>query len=103
MKSQISPHTLEKKRTASCQKEMERSISELINAKNLKVSKDIFSESSSLYLNNKKDGMLNKSPIFNDLGGRKHLILYKKGSNLFVALLNHKEEIIKEKQLKKCD
>jgi len=95
-------HTLDKNRTSSCQDEIERTISSLIHAKNLTISKDVFSQTSSLHLTNKKDGILTKSPIYNDLDGRKTLIMYKKSNALYIGLINEKKDILKSKQLKEC-
>jgi len=96
------PYRLSQERTGSCQKEIEKTIASLIHAQNLTISKDVFSATSSLYLTNQKDGILTKSPIYNDLGGRKTLLLYKENSTLFIGLLNKKKDIIKSQKLNGC-
>jgi len=96
------PYRLPKERTGSCQEEIEKTIASLIHAQNLSVSKDVFSETSSLYLTNQKDGILTKSPIYNDLRGRKTLLLYKENSALYIGLLNKKKNIVASKKLNGC-
>jgi len=96
------PYILNKSRTSSCQSEMEQTISELIYAQNLQISEDVFSKTSSLNLTNKKDGILNQSPIFNDMGGRKTLLLYQQENALYIGLINTKKDIVKSKKLQKC-
>jgi len=96
------PYLLSKERTDSCQGEIEKAIASLIHAQNLTVSKDVFSETSSLYLTNQKDGILTKSPIYNDLGGRKTLLLYKKNHTLYIGILNKKKDVVKSQKLNGC-
>jgi len=96
------PYRLPKERTGSCQEEIEKTIASLIHAQNLSVSKDVFSETSSLYLTNQKDGVLSKSPIYNDLRGRKTLLLYKENSTLYIGLLNKKKNIVTSQKLNGC-
>ena len=50
--SEPQPYLLNEKRTKSCQNEIQQNISELIYAKNLKISEDVFSKESSLHLTN---------------------------------------------------
>jgi len=100
--SEPKPYLLDEKRTSSCQNEIEQTISELIYAKNLKISEDVFSKESSLHLTNKKDGILKQSPIFNDLNGRKTLLLYKQNNDLYLGLIDEKKDISKTQKLKKC-
>ena len=100
--STLQPYTLDEKRTSTCQDEIEKTISSLIHARNLSISKDVFSKTSSLHLTNKKDSILRKSPIYNDLRGRKTLMMYKENSNLYIGLINEKKEILKSKKLQQC-
>jgi len=96
------PYRLSKERTGSCQEEIEKTIASLIHAQNLTVSKDVFSETSSLYLTNQKDGILTKSPIYNDLRGRKALLLYRENRALYIGLLNKNKDVIKFQKLNGC-
>jgi len=98
----LEPYRLPKERTGSCQEEIEKTIASLIHAQNLSISKDVFSETSSLYLTNQKDGILSKSPIYNDLRGRKTLLLYKKNHDLFIGLLNKKKDVVTSQKLNGC-
>jgi len=100
--TQPQPYLLKASRTTACQEEIEKSIASLIHAQHLSVSKDVFSKTSSLHLTNQKDGILTKSPIFNDLRGRKTLLLYKENSTLFIGLLNKKKDVIKSQKLNGC-
>jgi len=100
------PYLLTKERTDSCQEEIEKTISALVNARNLTISKDVFSKSPSLILTNQKPSALGQSAIFNDLKGRKILKMYKKEDFLYIGLLskkdNKKEEILLSKPLRRC-
>lgn len=96
------PYMLDENRTSSCQNEIEQTISTLIHAKNLQISKDIFSKTSLLNLTNRKNGALKPSPIFNDRRGRKTLLLYKQKNHLYLGLINEKKDILKSKALKEC-
>lgn len=100
--SEPQPYILDKSRTSSCQNEIQQSISKLIQAKNLKISEGVFSKESSLHLTNKKDSALSPSPIFNDLGGKKTLFLYKQNGDVYIGLVNEKKDILKTKKLKEC-
>ena len=102
VKHSIEPYTLKEKRTDSCQMEIEETISSLINAKNLTISKDVFSKTSSLHLTNQKNGILFPSPLLNDLRGRKTLLLYKSSNDIYIGLMNEEKSIIKSKKLTKC-
>ena len=96
------PFLLDKSRTGSCQSEIEKSISELVNAKNLTISKDVFSTTSSLHLTNRRDKTLSKSPFANDLMGSKTVQIYKEDEQLFIGLVGDEGEIVKSKKLEKC-
>jgi len=96
------PYILDKSRTSACQEEIEQTISILVHAQNLSISKDVFSQTSSLYLSNKKDAILTKSPIYNDLRGRKSLIMYKENNDIYIGLINKKEDIVKSQKLQEC-
>ena len=100
--SEPQPYILSKSRTSSCQNEIQQTVSELIQAQNLKISGDVFSKTSSLNVTNKRDGVLKQSPIFNDIGGRKTLHLYKQNNDLYIGLINKKKDILKAKKLKEC-
>ncbi len=102
LNSKVQPYTLDKERSDACKNELKQTISSLIDARNLSISEDIFSTTSLLYLNNQKNGILIKSPIINDLKGRKTLMLYKKDNKLYIGLINQKKEILKAKKLQKC-
>jgi len=82
--------------------EIEETISSLIDAKNLTISKDVFSKTSSLHLTNQKNGILFPSPLLNDLRGRKTLLLYKSSNDIYIGLMNEEKSIIKSKKLTKC-
>jgi len=99
--SKPAPYLLQT-RSSACQEEIKQVVSTLVHAQNLTISEDVFSKESSLYLTNKRDGALIASPIFNDLGGRKTLLLYKKDNNLHIGLLNRKKEIVEGKRLLVC-
>ena len=100
--TQPQPYLLKASRTTACQEEIEKSIASLIHAQHLSVSKDVFTKASSLHLTNQKDGILTKSPIFNDLRGRKTLLLYKENHALFIGLLNKKKDVVKSQKLNGC-
>ena len=100
--TQPHPYLLKASRTTACQEEIEKTIASLIHAQNLTISKDVFTKTSSLQLSNQKDGILTKSPIFNDVGGRKTLLLYKENSALFIGLLNKKKGLVTSQKLNGC-
>jgi len=101
LNSKPTPYLLQT-RSSSCQEEIKQVVSTLVHAQNLTISEDVFSKDSSLYLTNKRDGALISSPIVNDLGGRKTLLLYKKNNSLHIGLLNRKKEIVESKKLLVC-
>jgi len=101
--SKITHMTINKERSPSCQKEIEETITDLVSAKKLKISKDIFSKDSYLRLTNQKRNILNNSPIFNDMGGRKTLLLYQQEDRLYIGLENRDKNITKNREIKYCE
>ena len=95
-------YLLNKSRTSSCQNEIEKTISSLIHAQNLSISKDVFSKTSSLYVSNQKNSILRKSPIYNNLRGRKTLFLYEEKNALHIGLMNKEKDVVKSQRLHEC-
>ncbi len=91
-------------RDNSCQDELKKTISKLINAHSLEISSDAFSKESYLYLTNHKrdDFLLQPSKLQNDLGGRKTLFLYIESDDLYIGLVDFKKNIIKKEKLQSC-
>jgi len=96
------PYRLPKERTGSCQEEIEKTIASLIHAQNLSISKDVFSKTSSLYVSNQKNSILRKSPIYNNLRGRKTLFLYEEKNALHIGLMNKEKDVVKSQRLHEC-
>lgn len=99
--SKPKPYLLSEAKTNLCQNELEATISELINAKNFHLSKDAFSQKSSLYLTNQKRRVLGQSTITNDLNGRKKLMLYRENKFIYIGLMKE-ENLLKSKRLFSC-
>ena len=100
--SKPQPSTLNKNRTSSCQEEIRATVSALIEAQNLTVSEDVFSQVSILELNNQRADIFGHREIINDQSGRKRLLLYREEGDLYIGLINQKEEVLKSKKLQKC-
>ena len=101
--SSLTPSTLSLPRSEICQEALKKSISSLIHAQHLQISSDIFTKDAYLYLNNKKDSPLHSSPIFNDLLGKKTLLLYKENKKLYIGLVGRDEKIKNSVQLIGCE
>jgi len=100
--SKPQPSTVSKNRTSSCQEEIRATVSALIEAQNLTISEDVFSQVSTLEVNNQRADIFGHRAIVNDRNGRKRLLMYRENSSLYIGLINQKEEILKSKKLQYC-
>ena len=87
----------------ACFKEIEGSIKEMLNSKNIHISKDVFQDSAFLVLSNfRPNEHLHRDSVFWEINTKKFL-LHKKASDCILSMINDNLGILKSTKLRSCN
>ncbi len=90
-------------KTPSCKKSLEDTIKKILDIPSVKISNEVFTKESHLFLTNQKNRPMIDNPLHGYEGGNKIFLLHIKDEKCFISLVDHKNKPLSSLRINSCE